>query len=80
MSDIRYITRTQKDRSWGLTVGDVGHQRVLPGESYPPSFHEQKYMFNPNRGRVLSEYQIVYIVEGAGVLKTLSGGDFIGVL
>lgn len=59
--------------TWGMTVGSVGHQRIGQHESYPPLKHNIEYMFNPEIGRVLTEYQMLYIFEGGGVAFILSG-------
>lgn len=49
-----------------MTVCSVGHQRIGQHESYPPLKHNIEYMFNPEIGRVLTEYQMLYIFEGGG--------------
>lgn len=74
MEPIKYIPQNQWDELWGLTVCSIGYQSVSPGEEYPPRKHNKEYMFNPSNGRVLSEYQLLYIVDGAGVLLTRHGG------
>lgn len=74
MEPIKYIPQNQRDELWGLTVCSIGYQKVLPYEEYPPQKHNQEYMFNPANGRVLTEYQLLYIIEGAGALVTRSGG------
>lgn len=62
MDPIKYIAQNRRDRDWGLTVCSVGHQRISPGEDYPPRKHNQEYMFDPAQGRILPEYQLLYIV------------------
>ncbi|MBQ8837928.1 MAG: AraC family ligand binding domain-containing protein, partial [Bacteroidales bacterium] len=74
MEPIKYIPQNQRDELWGLTVSSIGYQKVAPGEDYPPQKHQQEYMFNPSEGRILSEYQLLYIVEGRGRLVTGHGG------
>ena len=74
MEPIKYIARNRKDGEWGLTVCSVGHQRIAPGETYPPRKHNQEYMFDPDQGRILPEYQLLYIVEGKGILRTGTAG------
>lgn len=76
MKPIKYIARNERDEEWGLTVCSVGYQNVGQDEPYPPHDHNPEYMFNPDNGRVLSEYQLLYIVEGEGELRTKSGGRF----
>lgn len=75
MDPIKYIAQNRRDRDWGLTVCSVGHQRISPGEDYPPRKHNQEYMFDPAQGRILPEYQLLYIVEGKGIFRTGSAGD-----
>lgn len=77
MEPIKYIAQNERDEQWGLTVCSVGYQRILPGEPYPPERHNKEYMFNPEKGRVLPEYQLLYIVEGQGSLVTASSGRHI---
>lgn len=75
-NNISYIPENKQDRKWGLTVCSLGFQKVNPGEDYPPQKHNPEYMFNPSVGRVLSEYQLLYITEGKGRLVTEHGGKF----
>ena len=74
MEPIKYIAQNQRDREWGLTVCSVGHQKIAAGEDYPPAKHNQEYMFDPEHGRMLPEYQLVYIVDGRGTLATRNAG------
>ena len=76
MGQVKYIPQNQRDELWGLTVCSVGYQSVGPGEEYPPQGHNQEYMFSPATGRTLPEYQLLYITDGQGVLKTRHGGEF----
>lgn len=63
---LRYLVASEKDRLWGLTVNTVGYQSIRPHEPYPPQDHPQRYLFFKEKGRVLSEYQLLYIVRGKG--------------
>ena len=74
MEPIKYIPKNKRDELWGLTVCSCGYQKIAPGEEYPPHRHNQEYMFNPANGRILSEYQLLYIIDGQGVLRTDHGG------
>ena len=71
---IKYIARNQLDEKWGLTINSTGFQKISPGEEYPPHKHNPEYMFNPSNGRVLTEYQLLYIIDGEGTLVTEHGG------
>ena len=76
MKPIKYITQNERDKQWGITVCSVGYQQVAPNEEYPPRIHKHEYLFNIETGRVVNEYQLLYIVEGKGTLKTASAGSF----
>lgn len=72
MLPIKYIAQNSRDQQWGLTVCSVGYQNILPNEDYPPKTHENEYIFTPGKGRVIDEYQMLYIAEGRGTLTTAS--------
>lgn len=74
MDKIKYIARNRLDEKWGLTIYSTGFQKIVSGEEYPPHKHNPEYMFSPSNGRILSEYQLVYITEGKGTLVTEHGG------
>lgn len=74
MEPFKYVTVSPRDREWGLSVSSVGSQTVASGMPYPPAGHAREYIFNPSKGRILKEYQLLYIVEGRGTLETASSG------
>ena len=55
---------------WGLHVIAAGASKILPGSSYPPKAHPDEYLFSWKKGRVLNEYQLIYISSGAGVFES----------
>jgi AraC-like DNA-binding protein len=66
----RYLPTEPDDLEWGLHVIDAGHTEIQAGQSYPPGgMHPEGYMFTWERGRRLTEYQLVYITHGEGVLE-----------
>lgn len=76
MLPIKYIAQTERDEQWGLTVCSVGYQKINPNDEYPPLTHNLEYIFTPEKGRVINEYQILYIAEGRGTLTTASAGKY----
>lgn len=64
--DFKYLLVNERDKKFGLTVNTVGFQPIAPNTVYPSTEHPKSYYFTPNRGRVLSEYQIIYISKGKG--------------
>ena len=70
--DFKYLLVNEKDKAFGLTVNTVGFQPIAPNALYPSTDHPKSYYFNPQKGRVLSEYQFVYISKGKGVFESES--------
>ncbi|MBK5719854.1 helix-turn-helix domain-containing protein [Dysgonomonas sp. Marseille-P4677] len=67
---LKYLPINEQDASWGLTTNSVGFQSISRGESYPPRNHPTRYLFSADRGRVLEEFQLLYIVKGRGTFKS----------
>lgn len=68
----RYLIVNEQDLLWGLTVNTVGRQIMCEHESYPPTGHPTRYLFSTEKGRVLDEYQLLYIAKGKGVFQSRS--------
>lgn len=64
---INYMVISDEDELWGMTVTTVGHQIIEEGQIYPPANHPTGYYFDPVKGRVLNEYQLLYITNGNGL-------------
>ena len=69
-SEFKYLVANDRDRLWGITVTSVGFQRIDADEAYPPADHPAGYYFNVTAGRVLDEYQLIYVVDGEGVFES----------
>lgn len=70
MQKSKYLIASDHDLQWGLTVSTVGYDNVAANEPYPTRGHAEGYFFKPEKGRVLQEYQILYLVEGEGVFSS----------
>lgn len=66
----KYMLASERDALWGLTVTTIGYEEILPGDDYPTHGHADGYYFNLERGRELSEYQLLYISEGRGTFHS----------
>ena len=66
MATIKYLFANEKGSHWRIITKTVGFQDVEPGSSYPIGEHPEDYLFSPERGRVLQEPQILYIIKGGG--------------
>jgi AraC-like DNA-binding protein len=69
---IKYLIASEQDASWGLTINTVGYQHILSGIPYPPANHPTRYLFSTQKGRVLDEYQLLYLSRGKGFFTSLN--------
>lgn len=69
---IKYFNITHNDEEWGIVVTTVGYQLIPPNSSYPRSQHPKSHIFSPKNGRVLKEYQLIYISKGSGYFESSS--------
>ena len=68
--EFKYLIVNDMDRKFGLWVNTVGFQPIPPGSPYPLKDHPSGYFFNAQKGRILHEYQIVYITKGRGLFSS----------
>lgn len=68
--NIKYLMTSEQDISWGLTISSVGFQNIDKNSPYPPRNHPSRYFFTIEKGRVLQEYQLLYIVKGQGFFSS----------
>lgn len=69
---LRYLTVSEIDEEWGIAVTTIGYQFIPPKGRYPSSHHPDQYDFKPPTGRILNEYQLVYITKGSGFFSSQS--------
>ncbi len=63
---LHYLTYSPNDELWGAVITTVGFQFIPSGSPYPLSKHPENYDFHKQDGRVLNEYQFIYISKGHG--------------
>lgn len=68
-----YLIPNKSDTLYGCVVNGVGTQDVEPHAEYPIDNHPTGYMFDTERGRILQEYQLLYIVKGSGKFSNSNG-------
>lgn len=66
----KYLVANEIDQQWGLTVSTVGYHRIHVIDQYPPKDHPTEYFFDNEKGRILNEYQLVYITRGSGTFRS----------
>lgn len=71
VNHFNYLTINEKDRDWGLYITTCGFQNIPPSKVNPYlSIHPSIYTFNTKRGRILDEFQLLFIVKGSGVFQS----------
>ena len=83
MQTCKYMLASERDQLWGLCVTTIGYEEIGPHDPYPTRGHADGYYFDLKKGRILPEYQLLYITEGEGVFHSrtvpearLKEGDF----
>ncbi len=66
----RYIPASAADKHWGTVVSTVGYCSHSAHSPYPLGKHPTSHHFEWKNGRILQEFQLVYIVRGGGVFET----------
>ncbi|HEY3322173.1 MAG TPA: AraC family transcriptional regulator [Planctomycetota bacterium] len=66
----RYLPVGKADQDWGIFVPDAGHTKIRQHTPYPPSQHPNGYHFSWREGRILQEFQLVYVTRGGGVFES----------
>ena len=82
MATIKYLFADESGSQWRIITKTVGLQDVKPGSTYPIGDHPEDYLFSTEKGRVLKEPQLLYIIKGSGWFvsahqpkKRLEAGD-----
>ncbi len=68
--DFKYLIVNEQDKQFGLWVNTVGFQSIQKGIRYPLTEHPSSYFFNAAKGRILREYQLLYITKGEGYFES----------
>ena len=70
----RYLPGDLSSKSWGIQVIDAGYTHIPAHSPYPLSHHPNSYHFSWDHGRILNEYQLVFISSGTGVFESKESG------
>lgn len=71
-ANIRYIPLHLQDENWSLMVKTAGFQSIPGNSIYPTLGHPVEYKFNFHSGRILDEFQMIYITRGSGTFESAS--------
>lgn len=69
-NEIFYPAIHEDDEKWGINVTTAGFQLIEANQLYPPEGHPQTHSYNYLSGRILNEFQLVYITQGKGFFST----------
>ncbi|MFD1141133.1 helix-turn-helix domain-containing protein [Larkinella insperata] len=66
-SFFKYLNIGKTEEDWGIYVTSVGYSKVEPHQNYPNQRHPDSHTLTWNRGRILSDYYIIFITKGKGI-------------
>ena len=70
-SFLHYLPYSEEDEKLGMLCTTAGYTVVQPGVVYPPQKEDHPALFRPvAEGRILPEFQVVYITEGEGIFSS----------
>jgi len=71
-----YIPINPTNRTLGFYLNDAGHAVVPANSVSPPTIENrsQEYALSWEKGKVLQDFQVVYISKGKGVFQSKQGG------
>lgn len=70
---IKYLATGSDEKKWDIYINSVGRVITKPNNLYPSKVHPSAYYFTWETGRLLFEYQILYITDGKGVFENKQG-------
>lgn len=68
----KYLPVSEDDMNWGVYTVDAGKGRINLSDAYPSKDHPKHHYFSWENGRVLNEYQLIYITKGEGIFESRS--------
>lgn len=72
---VQYLMVSEKDHLWGNVITTAGFQHIQMHTLYPPANHPAHYSFSTSKGRIIDEYQLLYIVRGSGQFVSAAAGS-----
>lgn len=70
----KYLITSEKDKSWGFYVNNLGRNVIKENTPYPSMDHPDQYIFTWDKGRILNEFHLVLITKGKGVFESKATG------
>lgn len=63
----KYLNVGKSEKESGIYVTTVGYSSVTPNDQYPKGGHPASHQLNWAKGRILSDYYMVFISKGKGM-------------
>jgi AraC-like DNA-binding protein len=73
-TDYRYLPLSSELRARSLYAIGGGYALIPAHTAYPPQAHPSDHHFHWQEGRMLQEYQLLYITRGSGVFDSQASG------
>ena len=70
----KYFPVSEDDKAWGIHTLDCGTSLIESGSEFPLPEHPQNYKLTWETGRILHEFQVIYLVDGKGVYENRFSG------
>lgn len=70
----KYLSVSKDDKKWGLYILNAGHHEIEPYAKYPPDGHPKHHWISWEKGRILQEFQLVYLYNGKGQFESRETG------
>ncbi|NBC30088.1 MAG: helix-turn-helix domain-containing protein [Spirochaetes bacterium] len=75
---VKYLSPSSRVEAWQIYCTDAGSNDIAPGSAYPPRpyTHPREYtvhLTDFSCGRILNEFQVVYVTRGSGRFCTPPG-------
>ena len=70
----RYLPISPADKLWGLYVPTAGYIWSEAHQDYPLARHPTGYHYQWEQGRILQEFQVLYVTRGEGVFESAAAG------
>ena len=70
----KYLPVSNDDLNFGFAIANCGFSKTLPNALYPNPRHPNHHYFEYSKGRILEEFQLIYIVQGGGIFESKSFG------
>ena len=70
-----YLPVEDSIMNFGLYLTGVGRGVISSKDNYPPKRHPNMYAFNYQQGRILPEFQIIFVTDGQGIFESEQTGN-----